>query len=70
MFSVGLAAAGATALGGYIADRYGFNALFIFASVISFVASFTLLGLKKHLLPRQHEERVFPDRKHHGGHVR
>ncbi len=63
VFSVGLSAAGAAALGGFIADRFGFQTLFLAAAIVSFVASLLLLSLKKYLLPKRAEERVLPDRK-------
>ena len=63
VFSVGLAAATATALGGYIADRFGFNILFLLASVVSIFSSLLLLGLFNHLAPKkQHQPRVLPER--------
>lgn len=63
VFSVGLAAAGATALGGYIADRFGFTTLFLLASVVSVFSSLLLLGLINHLAPRKRlEPRVMPER--------
>jgi MFS family permease len=63
VFAVGLASAGAAALGGFIADRYGFELLFFIAAIVSFGASFLMLFLKKHLHPHTEETRVFPDRK-------
>jgi MFS family permease len=63
VFAVGMASAGAAALGGFIADRYGFEMLFFLAAAVSFIASFMMLMLRKHLLPHAQEARVFPDRK-------
>ncbi|MFY9492986.1 MAG: MFS transporter [Minisyncoccia bacterium] len=64
VFSVGLAAATATALGGYIADRFGFTVLFMAASAVSVFSSLLLLGLIKHLAPRHvREDRILPDRR-------
>lgn len=63
VFSVGLAAAGATALGGYIADKYGFVTLFLSASAISLLSSFLLLGLVNHLAPKKHhQDKIMPER--------
>lgn len=63
VFSVGLAAAGATALGGYIADKYGFTTLFLAASAISLLSSLLLLGLINHLAPQKHyQHKVMPER--------
>ena len=61
VFSVGLAASVAAALGGYIADRFGFNILFIFAGGTSIFASLLLLTLKNHLRVKKTEERIFPE---------
>lgn len=52
VFSVGLATAVATALGGYLADAFGFQILFLGAGIISVSASILLLLLKKELLPK------------------
>jgi len=65
VFAVGVSTAGAAALGGFVADRFGFQALFIGASVVSLVASLLLLSLKKYLLPHKSEENVLPEREHH-----
>jgi MFS family permease len=62
VFSVGVAASISAALGGYIADRFGFEILMIFASVLSVFSAFLLLGLTNHLSPRRKERRVIPDR--------
>lgn len=67
VFAVGLATAGATALGGYIADTFGFNVLFTAAGILATASSFLLWPLKKHLLPRskiRELEKVFPERHH------
>lgn len=64
VFSVGLAAAGATALGGYIADRHGFTTLFLLASAVSILSSLLLLGLVNHLAPKRHrEDKIIPERR-------
>ncbi|MEK7565346.1 MAG: MFS transporter [Patescibacteria group bacterium] len=63
VFSVGLAASVATALGGYVADKYGFVVLFLSASAISLLSSFLLLGLLSHLSPKKHyQDRIIPER--------
>lgn len=70
VFAVGLATALATALGGYIADTFGFKALFAAAGTLATLSSFLLLPLKKHLLPKSQLkslEKVFPE-KHHRRH--
>ncbi len=64
VFSVGLAAAGAAALGGYVVDRFGFEVLLVAASAVSLLASMVLLGLRRHLMPRHlSRERVLPERR-------
>jgi len=64
VFAVGLATAGASALGGYVVDRYGFQILFLAASILSVSVSFLLLGLRKHLLPKSKisYKKVLPER--------
>lgn len=63
VFSVGLAASVATALGGYIADRYGFTVLFMASSMISIFSSLLLLGLINHLAPKKHvQNKILPER--------
>jgi MFS family permease len=62
VFSVGVAASISAALGGYIADRFGFEILMIFASVLSVFSAFLILCLTNHLSPRRKERRVIPDR--------
>ena len=65
VFSVGLAAATAAALGGYIADTFGFEILFIGASIVSLLASLMLLILRKHLFPKRGGyDRVLPESYH------
>lgn len=65
VFSVGIAAAGAAALGGYIADRFGFDALFVTAGTLAVAAAFLLLPLKKNLLPPDHIHKIYPERRPH-----
>lgn len=65
VFSVGAATAGAAALGGYIVDKFGFEVLFIGAGTLGFLASLFILSLRNHLLPSDHQERVWPERKPH-----
>lgn len=62
VFSVGIAASISAALGGYIADRFGFAILMVLASTLSVFSSFLLLGLVNHLSPRRKERKVMPDR--------
>lgn len=65
VFAIGLATAGATALGGYIVDRFGFDVLFIAAGCISLFASGLLLFLKKHLSRRVAGEKIMPEKRHY-----
>ena len=65
VFSVGMATAGATALGGYIADKIGFNFLFTAAGILAILSSFFLLLIKKDLFSKNHQERVMPEHKPH-----
>jgi MFS family permease len=62
VFSVGVAASISAALGGYIADRFGFEILMVIASVLSIFSAFLLLGLVNQLSPRRREHKIMPDR--------
>ncbi|HEY4475700.1 MAG TPA: MFS transporter [Candidatus Paceibacterota bacterium] len=67
VFAVGAATALATAVGGYVADVFGFRVLFIFAGLLATLSSFLLLPLRKHLLPKSQLktlEKIFPERHH------
>ena len=61
VFSVGVAAAGAAALGGYIADTFGFKVLFAVSGALSIFASLMLLTLKGQLRIKKPEEKVLPE---------
>lgn len=65
VFAIGLATAGATALGGYVVDRFGFDFLFIGAGCISLAASFLLLFLKQHLSRKIAGEKIMPEKRHY-----
>lgn len=65
VFSVGLAIAGAAALGGYIVERFGFKYVFMAAAVVLMFCSLLLLTLRKQLLPRERQEMVLPERHRH-----
>lgn len=67
VFSVGLATAGATAIGGYIADIFGFRVLFVMAGIVSIFASLLLLVLRNEVSSVHHRGRelVMPERRHH-----
>ncbi len=61
VFAVGIAAAVASALGGYVADIFGFKVLFLISGLMSIFASLLLLLLKKDLRTRAKDERVMPE---------
>src|SRR3989344_4850002 len=63
VFSVGMAAAGAAALGGYLADRFGFQFLFLISGAIAILSSFMILLVKRHLIAGGgSQERVLPEK--------
>ncbi len=62
VFSVGLATAAAAALGGYLADQYGFGVLFIAASIISLAISLLFLSIRKDMLKWSPPQTVTPER--------
>ncbi len=62
VFSVGIATAAAAAIGGYVADKFGFQILFLISGIVTFLASLGLLVLIKEVTTRDHRERVFPER--------
>ena len=65
VFSVGLAASLATALGGYIADRFGFAVLFFGSSLLAVFASGLLLSLRGELRGRRLGDKVLPELPQH-----
>lgn len=65
VFSVGLATAGAAALGGYLVDKFGFELLFVVSGVTAILSSFMVLLVKRHLIPlRGPQEKVLPEKQH------
>ncbi len=62
VFSVGLATAAAAALGGYLAEQFGFGILFIAASVISLAVSLLFLTIRKDMLKWSPPQTVTPER--------
>lgn len=64
VFSVGAATALATALGGFIADRFGFDVLFAAAGTLAVLSSLFLLAMRRDLFPHPPEgiEQVLPER--------
>ncbi len=65
VLSVGLATAGAAALGGYLVDRFGFQVLFIGASVAAILSSFMILALRPYIMKKISMARVLPTGKNH-----
>lgn len=66
---VGIGAALAGALGGLLADKFGFPAVLVTTSILSFVGSFMLLMLYGFMSPRTkggHMMRAHPPMKEHG----
>lgn len=62
VFAVGISTALAAAAGGFLAEKFGFQALFVVSGFASLAASFLLLRLRPHLLPRDHRAPAFPER--------
>jgi MFS family permease len=65
VFSVGLATALAAALGGYVADTFGFEALFLISGFIFIFSGLVQLGLRRHLLPMKNVPVVVREKPHH-----
>ncbi|MDP3710799.1 MAG: MFS transporter [bacterium] len=65
VFSVGLAASIATALGGYIADRFGFAVLFLGSSLLAVFASGLLFSLRGEMRGRKQGDKVTPELPQH-----
>jgi MFS family permease len=68
VFSVGLATAVSTAVGGYVASRYGFQALFMAAGCVSIASSLLLLGVKPYLEPLRRRPAIVPPERHNHHH--
>ncbi|MDP2696108.1 MAG: MFS transporter [bacterium] len=65
VFSVGIATSAATAIGGYVADIWGFEILFIAASILIFVSALLLLLVRKDMKPLQPSTKIVPERPSH-----
>ena len=59
VFSVGLATAGASALGGFIAENFGFNTLFVGASIWAIIGAISLIFLYPYLKKNKGEGQTF-----------
>ncbi len=64
VFAVGIATAGASALGGWLVDQFGFRVLFIGAGIIGSSCALLFLTLRKHLFQRESDSRAIPERPH------
>jgi len=49
---------------GFLADEFGFNIVFILASIFYFIATFLNIFLYKFLIKRDKLKKVFPERRH------
>lgn len=58
---LGLGTAAAGALSGILAQKYGFNVLFVAACSINMVAFFSAMLLYKYLVKINHAEKIFPE---------
>jgi MFS family permease len=65
VFSVGVATSIATAVGGYVADIFGFRVLFVAASVLVFLAAMMLLSIRKDMKPLRPSDKIVPERPVH-----
>ncbi|MEK7641226.1 MAG: MFS transporter [Patescibacteria group bacterium] len=64
VFSVGMATAAAAALGGYLVDTFGFELLFLASGITAIASSFMILMARRHLVGKNRQERVFPEKPH------
>ena len=67
VFSVGVATAAATAVGGYYADLYGFQFVFLCSGILAIASSFLFLPLKNsfpHIKKEISFERGFGEKRH------
>jgi len=60
VFSIGIATAASGALGGIVATRLGFDALFIGAGIIALCATFSMIFLQPYLIPKKKIKPVVP----------
>lgn len=65
VFSVGIATSLSAAVGGYVADKFGFSVLYVSASALAIASSLLLLGLRKHIYEKR--DKVVPIPEHHDG---
>ncbi len=65
VFAVGISTSGAAALGGYVADTYGFSTLYIASGIIAITSSFLLLGLKNQLISKKQKGVMIPSPHNH-----
>ena len=51
----------ASALGGYLTDKFGFSSVFILASVFNLISFITFLSLRRYVKQKNHLEKAFPE---------
>ncbi|MEK7192231.1 MAG: MFS transporter [Patescibacteria group bacterium] len=59
--ALGFGIMGASALGGYLTQSFGFGVVFILASLFNLVGFLVLLFLRKYVKQRNHLEKAFPE---------
>ena len=65
VFSVGVATALSAAVGGYVAETFGFKIVFAFAGALALLSSFLLLPIRRNLFKTPEAAmRVMPERPH------
>lgn len=62
--ALGFGLMAATAFGGYLADRWGFNYVFVLASIFNFIGFIGMVFLSKYIKQRRHLDRAFPEQRH------
>jgi MFS family permease len=65
VFSVGFAYALAAAAGGFVAEKFGFEALVIGAGCLALIASSILFRLRRYVFPKDHARDALPEQMKH-----
>jgi len=63
--ALGFGLMAATALGGYLAQNFGYNYVFILASIFNFIAFIGMVLLSTHIKKQTRVEQVFPEQHPH-----
>ena len=63
--ALGFGLMAATATGGYLAERFGYNMVFIIAACINFIGAVSLIFLSKYITQKNRIEKVFPESHEH-----